>query len=362
MRKAKRDKSMCKVTSRLSCQTIWPALAAFAFLAAARPARSQSTADAAHIRAVALFSKALAVSGLRAPGSPPFEMRGTITVKQRFGKPEIGSYLLEWASPEKWREKIRFANYTRIRVGGKNQYSQSRTTSYELGPLLQLSQGLEFLKTLHAWSSSAAIANYVSVTLHQKKARGVQLDCLTLISKEQNRNRPGFCFDTAMGTLVSDSSGSTEFSSFISFGGKYFPGKIRTAGKAPSAAPVTLQVNSISPLGNTKSADFEPAPDSTVWPSCDAPDALSVLKSGAARPVYPMRERTARIEGTVFLYAVIGSDGQVTNLRVLTAPGGSALANSALTAVKQWKYAPETCGGTPVPIETLIQITYGVGP
>lgn len=57
---------------------------------------------------------------------------------------------------------------------------------------------------------------------------------------------------------------------------------------------------------------------------------------------------------------MIGADGRLSDLKVLSAPD-SALANSALSALGQWKYEPETCHGTPVPVETLIYIIYNLG-
>ncbi len=303
-------------------------------------------------QAIALFAKALAVSDLRAPGSPPFEMRGTITVEQEKHRPAIsGTYLLEWASPEKWREEITFPNYIHIRVGGKGQYWQSRTTQYEILPVLQLYEGLDFLKTLHIFSRPPAIAGLKEVKLHQKKDHGAKLDCVTLKDKGQN-----YCFDSASGMLVSVPWSQSEFSNFISFNGKYFSGSIRV--NAPQSPAVTLSVNSISPLAATDDGDFQPPENSTAWPACDDPDNLPVVKS-QAMPVYPMEEKMARREGAAFLYMVIGADGRLSNLAVLAAPD-RGLAQSAFTAVAQWQYTPEACAGKPVPVEALTYVLYNL--
>ncbi|MGB6876610.1 MAG: energy transducer TonB [Candidatus Acidiferrales bacterium] len=303
-----------------------------------------------------MFAKALAVSDLRASGSPPFEMRATITVKQRFGKPSIGSYLLEWSSPDKWREEIQFANYIRIRVGGNDQYWQSRTTPYEAQPVLELDRGLDFLKSMHVWSKPEAIADLNTVKLHQEKVEGTKSDCVTLILKQLNYG-PDYCFDPVKGVLVLDRRSSTEFSEFTSFAGKLFPGNIHI--KEESAAPVTFVVNSIAPLGSTNSADFQPPDDSASWPYCDAPDSLEKVIQQVG-PVYPDSERLNHTQGTVFFYAVIGTEGWLHDLKVLSAPD-SGLADSAVTALGHWQYAPETCHGTPIPVETLIAIHFDLG-
>jgi TonB family protein len=325
----------------------------------ALPAHSQSARDAAaRAQATALFAKALAVSDIRAPGSMPFEMRATINIKPRFGKASIGSYLLDWVSPEKWREEIHFSDYTRIRVGGRNQYWQSRTTSYELEPLLQLNGGLNFLQTLYVWSNPAAMTYVKNVKLHQEKERGTRLDCVKLIPNDSPFYSADYCFDPASGALASDSTSQTEFSDFTLFQGKYFPASIRP--DDTPVAQIVFQVNSISPLGSIDSADFLPPQGSTIWPSCDTPDALPKIKSQVS-PGYPAIERINHMEGSVFVYAVIGTDGKLSNLTVLSAPD-RGLADSALTALSQWQYTPETCGGTPVPVETLISVVYNWGP
>jgi len=318
-------------------------------------ASAQSGKDAAaRAQATAMFAKALALSDLRAPGSPPFELRGTVTALQRGRKHVTGTYLLKWASPEKWREEVHFLNYTRVRVGGKNQYWQSRTTSYEVQPVLELDQGLDFLKELHVWARPEAMNDLKSVKLHQAKIEKMKADCVTLTLKVPEYE-PDYCFDPSDGTLLK--RGGNEFSKFIPFSGKLFPGNIRIDDS--SAAPITLIVNSISPLGSADPGDFQFPADATAWPSCDDPDSLPKIRQRVF-PIYPVNEKFGHIQGKVFVYCVIGLDGRLYNLRVLSAPD-IGLANSAVTALEQWQYTPETCHGTPVPVETLLTIVYNLG-
>jgi len=320
-------------------------------------AHSQSAKDAAaRSRATALFAKALAVTDLRAPGSPPFEMRGTINVPQRGREDATGTYLLKWVSPEKWREEIHFSDYTRGRVGGKDEYWQSRTTSYEVQPVAELDQALDFLKELHVWARPEAMNDLKSVKLHQAKIEKMKSDCVTLISKELAW-RPDYCFDPSKGTLVSENGGPREYSEFTPFAGKLFPGNIRI--KESSTAPITFIVNSISPLGGTDSGDFHAAVGATAWPACDSPDALAKM-SRPVFPTYPVNERLDHIQGTVFVYCVIGGDGRLHNVRVLSAPD-IGLANSAVAAMEPSEFVPETCHGIPVPVETLLTMVYNLG-
>src|SRR5437764_3422457 len=67
-------------------------------------------------------------------------------------------------------------------------------------------------------------------------------------------------------------------------------------------------------------------------------------------PTYPPLARTARVQGSVVLAAVIGKDGSIQNLHVLS--GHPLLTQAALEAVKQWRYKPYILNGEPVEVDT----------
>ena len=77
-----------------------------------------------------------------------------------------------------------------------------------------------------------------------------------------------------------------------------------------------------------------------------------------AIPVYPPAAKKARIQGKVVLDAVIGTDGTVENLRVISGP--QELQQSALDAVRQWTYKPYLLNGDPVEVETTVNIIYNL--
>ncbi len=74
------------------------------------------------------------------------------------------------------------------------------------------------------------------------------------------------------------------------------------------------------------------------------------------RPVYPALARQARIQGTVVLQAVIGKDGSIQGLKVVS--GHPMLAPAALEAVKQWRYKPYYLNGEPVEVDTTINVNF----
>jgi TonB family protein len=89
----------------------------------------------------------------------------------------------------------------------------------------------------------------------------------------------------------------------------------------------------------------------------DAKDAAANILSKVA-PVYPPDAKKARVTGSVVLEAMIGKDGNVENLKVVSGP--SMLQQSAMDAVRQWTYKPYLLNGDPVEIKTKITVVYSL--
>jgi protein TonB len=75
-------------------------------------------------------------------------------------------------------------------------------------------------------------------------------------------------------------------------------------------------------------------------------------------PVYPPLARQTRVSGTVRLHAIISKDGSVQQLEVLS--GHPLLVQSALDAVRQWRYRPTLLNGEPVEVDTTIDVIFSL--
>jgi protein TonB len=73
-------------------------------------------------------------------------------------------------------------------------------------------------------------------------------------------------------------------------------------------------------------------------------------------PVYPPLAKQARIQGTVRFTAIIGKDGSIQNLQLVS--GHPLLVPSAQDAVKQWLYRPTLLNGEPVEVITQIDVNF----
>ncbi len=74
------------------------------------------------------------------------------------------------------------------------------------------------------------------------------------------------------------------------------------------------------------------------------------------KPQYPAMARESRVEGDVLLAAVIGKDGVVNDVRTISGP--ALLIQSAIQAVRQWRYKPYLLNGQPVEVETQIKVQF----
>lgn len=138
--------------------------------------------------------------------------------------------------------------------------------------------------------------------------------------------------------------------------------------EAPQASTTALAEASIEPLDGV-AADGDPA--ASAAPFTDAggvgpgnglaePAGTIVWKPGAGivapqvlfrvDPRYPEIARTARRQGAVVIEAAIATDGSLQSARVVSAPLGFGLEQSALEAIRAWRFAPARFGDRPVAV------------
>lgn len=73
-------------------------------------------------------------------------------------------------------------------------------------------------------------------------------------------------------------------------------------------------------------------------------------------PQYPPLAAQAQVHGVVRFQALIGTDGTVKNLQLLS--GHPLLVAAAMEAVKQWLYRPTLLNGDPVEVITQIEVLF----
>jgi len=98
-----------------------------------------------------------------------------------------------------------------------------------------------------------------------------------------------------------------------------------------------------------------------------APAKPLVISSGVASgmliqktaPAYPSIAKAARVSGTVELHATISKDGRIKDLQVINGP--AMLRQSAVDAVRTWRYRPYKLNNEPTEVETTVFVTFSLG-
>jgi len=85
--------------------------------------------------------------------------------------------------------------------------------------------------------------------------------------------------------------------------------------------------------------------------------AAGILKKSVP-PSYPIEAKQHHIEGSVIFYAVLGTDGKIWQLKVISGP--KELVYAAADAVRQWEYKPYLLNGQVTAVETTITINFNL--
>ena len=87
-----------------------------------------------------------------------------------------------------------------------------------------------------------------------------------------------------------------------------------------------------------------------------SPSIVPGHKLSGPAPKYPPYAKKAKMQGVVILEAVINRTGDVIMLHEISGP--APLQQSALEAVKDWKFSPFLKHGNPVSVTTKIQVDF----
>jgi len=174
---------------------------------------------------------------------------------------------------------------------------------------------------------------------------------------------PTYCFDARLPVLLMKTSfGSltVSYSRFATMDHRYVPQAISELEGGRKI--LTLTVDALGGLMPDDPALTPPAEakGTSVTPVPVDEKVMVGRRIKAELPVYPQDAKEARAQGTVELKALIGRDGKIHDLQVVSAAYPSLVA-SALWAVSRWEYQPYLLNGEPVDVSTDIKVIYSLG-
>lgn len=125
-------------------------------------------------------------------------------------------------------------------------------------------------------------------------------------------------------------------------------------------------------LGNNP-AKVELTPDSTSGAATEERGPATVAAERTPMPIqrnqdkvqpqeasytYPLLGRQMKVQGSVLLQALIGADGVIRDLRVLSGP--AILASAAREAARRWQFKPYLQNGKPVETQATIAVNFTI--
>jgi len=137
-------------------------------------------------------------------------------------------------------------------------------------------------------------------------------------------------------------------------------GSTKSSAKPPAADPAAPSMVGLAAGGSDGSLSNITAGDDAAKPILQTLTVSQGVSQGLllkkVQPAYPPTALRMRIEGPVKLLATVSKTGSVAEVKVVS--GDQLLIQSAVDAVKQWKYKPYLLNGDPVEIQTEISINF----
>lgn len=166
-----------------------------------------------------------------------------------------------------------------------------------------------------------------------------------------------------------ESSGDTALVGTV---GEFISGGPPGGGPAPAAQlalaeHLITRAQSLDPSNQEWSAALErlhTAKEDTIQPAIEK-GTIRIRVGGNVQqsnlvqqpvPVYPPLAKQAHVQGLVRFNVVIGKDGRIKGLTVVS--GQPLLIPAAENAVKQWIYRPTLLNGDPVEVTTVIDVQF----
>ncbi|MGA8313924.1 MAG: TonB family protein [Terriglobales bacterium] len=132
--------------------------------------------------------------------------------------------------------------------------------------------------------------------------------------------------------------------------------EIDSGATSASIAPDSVAASSVqSSIQTAAQREEEPAvAASAASPVASAAENSYLLER--VEPTYPEEAKQQHIHGPVVLNALVGVDGSVRKVAVIS--GNPLLVNAAADAVRQWRFRPHNLKGRPVEFETRITVNF----
>jgi TonB family protein len=310
-----------------------------------------SAAEDAQKTAEAMLDRARQLSDIRSPNASGFRLNVTFSFRGQDLETIQGTYSEVWISNSQWRRETVVGNSRRIEVGGPSKRWLFDSGNDFPDQAARVSALVEMLPT------RTAKFEFESITDSDPSTQ-----CAVTKPKGQKRLRHAFCFDKVNGFLVVNiapefvgervADYSCDYDQFLKFGDYWFPREMSCF--VDRHRKMEAKVIDLSPAPAPDAALFTPPEGAVEMGNCSLnpvpPKAVSTPDPG---PRMGMQDRRS----SVLLWMIVDTKGKPQDLKV-TRSGGKHFDDSAMAAVRGWRFKPATCNGEPMAVPINVEIMF----
>ncbi len=275
----------------------------------------------------------------------PYQLSATVVINPGAPSAKTGRITV-YHDKDRSRYELQVEDYREVKLVLGSKLYLARSLPYPVPGLSQL-QGID-----GAWDRSAEDGDAKLSDVSHKKVQHLQADCFDVKTEQRHR----LCFDPSRKVLLEslDQTKAIEFSDYASLDEQLFPRKITVLLELPMEERPVLTVDNIE----VKKAHFDAAvfvvPEhSQEFETCENQQPARPVKTPNPEFSSNVRRRSDGAS-TVNVYAIVGKDGSLQNVMVLSKD--PEVRSTSLETLKKWQYTPAMCGSTPVASELETQV------
>lgn len=285
----------------------------------------------------------------------PWHVRATWQMLDAKGRPEQqGTWEEWWIGPRQWEEAYDSPTFKEtfwgtpqgifsIHVRGADGWIEHIVTQMVFHPI-------------QPWPNHPVVR---PKSTHLQRGP-VSLECVTPANIPADSRHAAYCFDVGRADLRMEISPLVQITrnSIIQFQGRYLARNIQVTRMGMPTIDMHLDaVDEPAPLSGGQTA---PPPQAKLL--SQVPVSVDLQEKGRRitfqQSAYPRLAVLQHIEGTVAMWATVGTDGKVRNVEVIAGP--QVFRQAAINSVQTWRYEPYLINGEPVEVGTEIDMRFSI--
>lgn len=278
----------------------------------------------------------------------PYRFQGNVVFNP--GPGEVKGQIKIYRDKDRSRVDLQMGSYRESRVIVGNKLYITRSTSFPAPGVNRLTDADR------AWDRLLQDGEATLGGVSHKKVQNTQADCFEVKGEQHHR----LCYDASRKVLLEnqDEARSIQFSDYrpVADVHQFYPRKIVVLAELErSEKPIFVVQDIAVQKAQLPPSTFAPPDHPLELETCENMQPAKLLES--QRPRFP-RSALARNSGAqgVYAYGIADKDGRLQSIKVLTAD--AEVQEVVVDTLKQWHYAPATCGGNPVASEQEMQIPF----